>query len=100
MRGNPECLADGEDGHCHHHDVQAVRQERHAESEPGLAGDRVQAHQADGEAKAQGREAPKPRGTEDGGDRQQGENHDGEVAGRAQADGEVHHDRGDRLPGG
>jgi hypothetical protein len=92
--GHPEGFTDGEDRHRHHHNVQAVGQERHAEREPGLARDHVQAYQADGEAKAQRCEAAKAGGTEDRGDGQQGQHHDREVARRAQADGEFHHDRG------
>jgi hypothetical protein len=91
--GYPQGFTHGEDGYGHHHDVQAVRQQRLAEGQAALAGDGVDSHQADGQAEGQRGKAAEPGRPQDRGDGQQGQDHDGEVAGRTQADGELDHDR-------
>ena len=63
---HPQGLADGEDADRHHDDVDAVRELREADGEPLLAGDEVDADDADGQADEQGGEAADPGGAEHG----------------------------------
>ena len=60
------------------------------EGQPLLAGHLVDADEADGEADEQGGEAADAGAAEHGADRDEGEQHDGEVLRRAEADRELH----------
>jgi hypothetical protein len=89
VRGDPERLADREQAHRDHDDVDPVSELGDAEGEPLLAGGRVDADRADEQSDAERSEAPDLRRPQHRGHGDEGQHHDREVVRRAELDREL-----------
>ena len=92
--GGVERLADGEEADRHDDGVDAVEQLEDAEGEAGLAGLQVDADQAERQADEQAGEAARRGFAEHGGDGGEGQDHQREILGRPEQQGELDQLRG------
>ena len=94
--GDPERFADGEEADGDGDDVDPVLELGHAEGEAALAGQGVDADEADREPEEEADEAAHDRGAEQGRDREEGKDDQREVFGLAELQGDLDHERGDQ----